>query len=103
MGIGVLSNQTVKSVEFIVGNTNGVNNLGFSVDNQKLVLTPGAKETLKIIWNPNEMVTRQTNRDLDTKLKNWIDVDGEQEASFSITAKIESNSYIWNIYASAVI
>ena len=104
LDLGVLFNQTVKSIEFCVGNMDAVTKLGFSVDNLKFVIPPGGKEALKIEWKPNDMITRQPgNIEIQDKLKNWVDVDRAQEASFSITAKGEANHYLWNVYVTAVL
>merc|ERR1712071_248932 len=104
LDLGVLSNHTVKSVEFSIGNMDAVTKLGFSVDNLKFVIPPGGKEALKIEWNPEDMITRQHgNIDIKEKLKSWVDVDRAQEGSFSITAKGEANNYVWNVYVTAVL
>ena len=103
LDLGVLSNQTVKSVDFTITDNETFKKLGFMVNNLKYTISPGNKDVLEIKWSPEELITRKEAADVKDKLKHWIAVDRSQETSFSITAKVETNCYIWNVYVSAVL
>ena len=103
--LGVLPNTpNVKTVDFVVDETtNHIRDLGFSVSAQKLSITPGGQDTLLVTWDEAAMLTRSSENNnnvaIEKKIRNWVDVERQKETSFSITAKVDTKTYVWNVYS----